>query len=44
MYFPCADENNYIIRKLNLDSGEIKDIFILDIEGTTEDLTQENKK
>lgn len=44
MYFPCADENNYIIRKLNLDSGEIKDIFILDIEGTTEDLTQENKE
>ena len=42
--FHVADENNYIIRKLNLDSGEIKDIFILDIEGTTEDLTQENKE
>ncbi len=44
MYFPCANEDKYIIRKLNLDNGEIKDIFTLDIEGTTEEAKQEKKR
>ena len=44
MYFPCANEDKYIIRKLNLDNGEIKDIFTLDIEGTTEEAKQEKKE
>ncbi len=44
MYFPCANEDKYIIKKLNLDSGEIKDIFELDIEGTTDEEKQEKKE
>ena len=44
MYFPCANEDKYIIRKLNLDNGEIKDIFTLDIEGTTVEAKQEKKE
>ena len=37
-------EVSKISKYLDLSAQEIKDIFILDIEGTTEDLTQENKE